>query len=98
MPAVMQNLSYMVDCGMSLPDALHHPRIDVSGGATANVDIRFGDDVVAAVEETLPAVRVEDSVFPSNFACPNAVLDDPATGEKTAQSYPMFPMSGAAGA
>jgi gamma-glutamyltranspeptidase/glutathione hydrolase len=98
MPAVMQNLSLMVDCGLSLPDAIHHPRIDVSGGDIANVDIRLSQDVVAAVEAILPVVPVEDSVFPSNFACPNGVADDTGAGTKIAQSYPMFPMSGSAGA
>jgi len=98
MPAVMQNLSLMVDCGLSLPDAIHHPRIDVSGGDIANVDIRLSQDVVDAVEAVLPVVPVEDSVFPSNFACPNGVADDTDLGTKVAQSYPMFPMSGSVGA
>ena len=98
MPAVMQNISLMVDCGLSLSDAIHHPRIDVSGGEIANVDIRLSQDVVSAVEAILPVVPVEDSVFPSNFACPNGVADDTDTGTKVAQSYPMFPMSGSVSA
>lgn len=98
MPAVMQNISLMLDCGLSLPDAIHHPRIDVSGGETANVNINLSPEVIEAVEDVLPVVPVEDAVFPSNFACPNGVADDAATGVKSAQSYPMFPMSGAAGA
>ena len=96
MPAVMQNLSLMVDCGLSLPDAIHHPRIDVSGGDSANADKRLSQEVIDAVSDVLPVVPVEDSVFPSNFACPNGVAD--LTDTKVAQSYPKFPMSGAAGA
>ncbi len=96
MPAVMQNLSLLVDCKLSLPEAIHHPRIDVSGGETANVDTRLPQQVVDAVSDVLPVVSVEDSVFPSNFACPNGVAD--LTYTKVAQSYPKFPMSGAAGA
>ena len=96
MPAVMQNLSLLVDCKLSLPEAIHHPRIDVSGGETANVDTRLPTEVVDAVSDVLPVVSVEDSVFPSNFACPNGVADLAVT--KVAQSYPKFPMSGAAGA
>ena len=96
MPAVMQNLSLMVDCKLNLPEAIHHPRIDVSGGETANVDTRLPQEVVDAVSDVLPVVTVEDSVFPSNFACPNGVADLADT--KVAQSYPKFPMSGAAGA
>ena len=96
MPAVMQNLSLMVDCGLSLPDAIHHPRIDVSGGETANVDKRLSQEVIDAVQNVMPVVPVEDAVFPSNFACPNGVANLGET--KIAQPYPMFPMSGAAGA
>lgn len=98
MPAVMQNISLMVDGGMSLSDAIHHPRIDVSGGDTANVNIELSEEVIQAVEKTLPVVPVEDAVFPSNFACPNGVADDMKSDTKHAQSYPMFPMSGAVGA
>lgn len=98
MPAVMQNISFMLDGGLGLADAIHHPRIDVSGGDTANVDIRLSDDVIDAVDQVLPVIPVEDAVFPSNFACPNGVAENASSGEKIAQSYPMFPMSGAAAA
>jgi gamma-glutamyltranspeptidase/glutathione hydrolase len=98
MPAVMQNISFMVDCGLGLSEAIHHPRIDVSGGDTANINIELPEDVARAVGNVLPVIPVEDAVFPSNFACPNGVADDPQSGQKSAQSYPMFPLSGAAGA
>ena len=98
MPAVMQNISLMVDGGLSLSDAIHHPRIDVSGGETANANIKLSAEVMSAVERVMPVIPVEDAVFPSNFACPNGVADEPNGELKFGQSYPMFPMSGAAAA
>jgi len=86
----------MVDCDLELPDAIHHPRIDVSGGESVNADKRFSKEVINAVRDVMPVIPVEDSVFPSNFACPNGVANLDKT--KIAQSYPMFPMSGSAGA
>ena len=96
MPAVLQCLSLMVDCDLDLPDAIHHPRIDVSGGESANADKRLSEEVINAVRDVMPVIPVEDAVFPSNFACPNGVANLDNT--KIAQSYPMFPMSGSAGA
>ena len=96
MPAVLQCLSLMVDCALDLPDAIHHPRIDVSGGESANADKRLSEEVINAVRDVMPVIPVEDAVFPSNFACPNGVANLDNT--KIAQSYPMFPMSGSAGA
>ena len=95
MPAVLQNLSLMVDCGLDLPDAIHHPRIDVSGGKIANADKRLSQEVIDALEDVMPVIPVEDAVYPSNFACPNGVANLGET--KIAQSYPMYPMSGSAG-
>ncbi len=98
MPAVMQLISMMVDCGMDLEDAMHHPRIDVSGGETANADLRLDDAARQAISSVLPVVPVEDSVYPSNFACPNVVMNDPTRTEKMGAAYPMYPLSGAIGA
>src|SRR3546814_134462 len=68
MPAVMQIVSMLVDCGMELEDAFHQPRIDISGDHKANVDRRLGSDVFAALEERMPVVPLEDTVYPSMFA------------------------------
>src|SRR3546814_3346077 len=81
MPAVMQIVSMLVDCGMELEDAFHQPRIDISGDHKANVDRRLGSDVFAALEERMPVVPLEDTVYPSMFACPNAVMQDAAGGQ-----------------
>ena len=98
MPAVLQNISLMVDGGLSLSDAIHHPRIDVSGGEIANANIDLSAEAIRAVERVMQVVPVEDAVFPSNFACPNGVADEYNGGLKFGQSYPMFPMSGAVAA
>ena len=97
MPAVMQIVSMLVDCGMGLEDAFHQPRIDVSGDHKANVDRRLGSDVFAALEERMPVMPLEDTVYPSMFACPNAVMQD-ADGGQQGMAYVMYPVSGVAAA
>ena len=57
MPAVMQNISFMVDCRLGLSEAIHHPRIDVSGGAREYgfVDVDFLAVISAAANATQAA-------------------------------------------
>ncbi len=75
MPAVAQIASYLVDGRMTLEDAFHHPRIDVSGVGVASVDHRLPAAVKAAVTAAVASVvETEPTAFPGNFANPVAVL------------------------
>ena len=40
-------------------------------------DIKLSAEAISAVERVMPVIPVEDAVFPSNFACPNGVADEP---------------------
>jgi gamma-glutamyltranspeptidase/glutathione hydrolase len=80
MPAVAQVLSFLVDYGMTLEEAFHQPRLDVSGEDRAVLDVRMPADVERAVAVLMPVTREPTSVYPVQFACPSAVLRDPATG------------------
>jgi gamma-glutamyltranspeptidase/glutathione hydrolase len=97
-PAVLQIASFIVDHGMSLDEAFHHPRIDASGGELVGVDPRLPDDVQRALAERYPTQATELVVYPTNFACPSAVLLDPATDERYGVSDVMSPWSGAVAA
>jgi gamma-glutamyltranspeptidase/glutathione hydrolase len=74
LPAVMQIASYLMDGGVSLQEAFHHPRIDVSSVGAATMDHRLGEDVAAALAATMAVTPVEPTVFPGNFANPIAVI------------------------
>lgn len=95
MSAVMQLTSMIVDCGMDLESAFHHPRIDYSGDGVASIDKRLGDDVEAAIGAHMPTRREEQTILPNNFAKPNGVMKDPATGKFLGAADVSNPVSGA---
>ncbi|MFM9883168.1 MAG: gamma-glutamyltransferase family protein [Burkholderiales bacterium] len=94
-PAVMQITSLLVDHGMSLEAAFHQPRIDASGGEVVGVDPRLPQATLDQLAAHFPIQPAEHLVYPTNFACPSAVLDDPATGERYGIGDVMSPWSGA---
>jgi gamma-glutamyltranspeptidase/glutathione hydrolase len=74
--AVLQIFSFIVDHGLTLEQAFHQQRIDMSGGGKATADRTLPQpvlDVLAAAFPTTTAVRTN---FPYAFACPAAVLRD----------------------
>jgi gamma-glutamyltranspeptidase / glutathione hydrolase len=71
--AVLQTLTYAADFGMTLADAQHHPRIDVSGPDSVSVDRRMPAAVIKALAADGPTEVVEHGVMPINFACPNLI-------------------------
>jgi gamma-glutamyltranspeptidase/glutathione hydrolase len=95
MPAVYQLTSFLIDHGMSLEDAFHQPRIDASGGETVSVDPRLPDAVKRALGEQFPTVETELVVYPTNYACPSAVLRDPNEGTHFGVTDVLSPWSGA---
>ena len=95
LPAVFQISSFLIDHGMSLEDAFHHPRIDASGGDTVSVDPRLVEPVRKALGDAFPTVDTELVVYPTNYACPSSVLRDPNGGMHYGVSDVMSPWSGA---
>ncbi len=92
--AVFQLLSFIADFGMSVTEAAHHPRIDVSDPDRVSVDLRLPADVFAAMAADGPIQPVEHGVLPINFACPN-VLALNADGGRIGISDAMSPWSAA---
>ncbi|MGI9153602.1 MAG: gamma-glutamyltransferase, partial [Rubrivivax sp.] len=72
--AVMQLASFIADHGMSLEQAFHQPRIDVSGVGELIADAALPPDVIAALSAALPTTTARRLVFPYSFACPAGVL------------------------
>jgi gamma-glutamyltranspeptidase / glutathione hydrolase len=95
LPAVYQIASFIIDHGMSLEDAFHQPRIDASGGDSVSVDPQLPDSVRGALADQFPTVATELVVYPTNYACPSAVLRDPVEGMHFGASDVMSPWSGA---
>ena len=74
MPAVAQLASFLADFGMSLEDAFHHPRIDVSGGDTVIADETLAPEVLTALARDNRVVTTQRAPYPYAFACPAGVL------------------------
>ncbi|HYF43777.1 MAG TPA: gamma-glutamyltransferase [Ramlibacter sp.] len=74
--AVLQLASYLMDHGMTLEQAFHQPRIDVSGGGQVTADRALPADVLQALGQELPVATARRTVFPYAFACPAGVLRD----------------------
>ncbi|MBY3239439.1 gamma-glutamyltransferase [Rhizobium laguerreae] len=74
LPAVTNLISYMVDFGMSLEEAFHHPRIDVSGLSQIIADEDLSGEILAALAEIAPAVAARRTVHPYAFAVPVGVM------------------------
>jgi len=94
-PAVFQISSFLIDHGMTLEDAFHQPRIDASGGDAVGVDPRLPEPVRKALAEKYPVDKTELVVYPTNFACPSAVFNDPAYNQHYGIADVMSPWSGA---
>jgi gamma-glutamyltranspeptidase/glutathione hydrolase len=94
-PAVYQIASFLIDHEMTLEDAFHQPRIDASGGETVGVDPRLAGTVRSVLAEQFQISETELVVYPTNFACPSAVLCDPKTDMHVGATDVMSPWSGA---
>ena len=95
MPAVMQLVSFLVDYGLGLEEALHAPRIDASGGDYVSVDPRFPPEVAAALRERFPVEIWANGVYPAMYACPNTA-GALRNGERIGAAYVMSPWAFAA--
>ncbi len=93
MASVFQALTFAADFGMSLEEAAHHPRIDVSGPDEVSADRLLPEAVRDALAADGKVETVEHGVVPINFACPNLIAQD--TGGRTGISDAASPWSAA---
>jgi len=83
---------------MDLETAFHTPRIDTAEAERITVDARLGAEVARRLEELAPVRRTPPLVYPLTFACPSAVLHEPATGRAEGAAEPVQPWAGAVAA
>ena len=92
--SVFQMIAYIADFGMSVEEAAHHPRIDVSSVDNVSADNRLASDVLMALKDDGPLEIVEHSVIPINFACPNVIVQN-TDGTRSGISDVVSPWSAA---
>ncbi len=95
LPAVLQLLSFLLDHRMDLEAAFHTPRIDTAEAERITIDARLGPEVAQALAPLAPVRAVQPVVYPLTFACPSAVLHEPASGRGEAAAEPVQPWAGA---
>jgi gamma-glutamyltranspeptidase/glutathione hydrolase len=71
---VLQLASFLMDHGLSLEEAFHRPRIDMSGEGRVIADRALPADQIRALEAAYPTVTARRTVFPYPFAVPAGVL------------------------
>lgn len=91
MSAVMQILSFMVDFEMSVDEAIHQPRIDVSGTPIVTCFESLPDSIVEHIASHHSVMREPNAVYPVLYACPNVVAHSPATGVSEGGAFIMSP-------
>jgi gamma-glutamyltranspeptidase / glutathione hydrolase len=95
-PAVTQLSLMLIDRGLDVETAFHHPRIDVSGVGPIRVNRDLPNAVKKAIAGRLPIVEVGNPVSPLGFANPSCIVRDPASGELTGMNEVMSPWAGGA--
>lgn len=96
MPAVTQVAALMMDFGMSVEQAVHHPRIDAQFTGTVRADPRLGQEVLEALAQKWEVEVAQLLVYPKLYACVSAVSRDPKTGFCKGVNDPSQPIGGAA--
>lgn len=92
--AVTQLMAFVTDFGMTLDEAAHQPRIDISDPEFLTIDQRLGRDIIDALAGDGPTETVEHSVIPISFGCPSAVVSKP-DGSRAGIGDVMSPWSAA---
>lgn len=91
-PAVAQILSYLADCGMTLRDAFHAPRIDAST-PVVTVPPGAAPDTAGRIAARHEVAVLEDTLYPTRFAVPSAVLCE--GGVAVGMTHPNHPRADA---
>lgn len=96
MPCTLQVAALMLDFGLSLEEAMNHPRIDASDRGSVRVDPRLGEPVLTALGRRFDLEVAQRLVFPKLYSCPSGVSRDPETGVCHGINDPSQPIGGAA--
>jgi len=98
MPCTTQIAALMLDFGLTLDEAMNHPRLDASDRDSIRVEPRFGSDVIEALAQDFELEIAQRLVFPKLYSCPTGVSRDPATGLCHGLNDPSQPIGGASAA
>jgi gamma-glutamyltranspeptidase/glutathione hydrolase len=95
-PCTTQIAALMLDFGLSLEEAMNHPRIDAADRGSIRVDPRLGEDVLNGLAEHFELEVAQLLVFPKLYSCPSGVSRNPSSGVCCGLNDPSQPIGGAA--
>ena len=95
MPATAQIAALMLDFGLTLEEAMNHPRLDASDRGSIRVDPRLGADILETLAQDFELEVAQRLVFPKLYACPSGVSRDPETGACHGLNDPSQPIGSA---
>jgi gamma-glutamyltranspeptidase/glutathione hydrolase len=87
LPAVLNLASFMIDYGMSLDEAMHAPRIDVSGPDLVVADRAFSPEILETLAARHPTVLADRTVYPYNFTIASSVRRRGGRNEGAAEPW-----------
>jgi len=90
---VLQIALFLSDRCLSLEEAFHQPRIDVSGPDQVTADPRLGEEILRALASH-PLTLRPPRHFPLAYACPSAALEASDSGPRLAMAEPWQPWAG----
>ena len=94
-PAVAQIVALMVDFGMTLEQAVNHPRIDASGRGPLRCDPALGHAVLERLGREHALEIAQRLTFPKLYACPTGVAAE--AGGYAGMNDPSQPIGAASG-
>src|SRR5262249_21293556 len=95
-PSVMQLLVFLIDRGMTLDQAIHHPRVDISGDPWITADSRLAGATLDALRRDHDVRVQHNGMYPSFFACPNIAARDQRRQISTGAAFVVSPWAMAA--
>jgi gamma-glutamyltranspeptidase/glutathione hydrolase len=92
----MQLISFITDFSMDPEQAMHQPRVDVSGVGEVVADAAFEPAILQALRDKVADLSTADhGVYPSLFGCPSIARFDPASGCSTGAAFVQSPLAAA---
>jgi len=94
--SIMQLISFITDFSMDPEQAMHQPRVDVSGVSQVVADAAFDPAILQALGDKVADLSTADhGVYPSLFGCPSIARFDPASGCSTGAAFVQSPLAAA---
>jgi gamma-glutamyltranspeptidase / glutathione hydrolase len=87
LPAVTQMLSFVMDYGMDLDEAIHQPRLDASEGEVVIGDVRLPMPVRQELGARFDYEEARIQTLPMKFACPSIVLRQGTTNSGATEAF-----------